>query len=182
MKPLPAGIFLLFLAACGQSPEPPKPQASLAPAEMRAPSPAPAGSAAAVPGGPPAAAPAPGEKKEKEPVDKKGRSKSPELFKKYLAFMEDQGELFESITADVEGSKGETVIKPKVTKIIQNALGARALHYRKNPDEDKELDDDFELFLFKLRTVQEATWDEDHSKELLERIQRQCRVCHDKFQ
>jgi hypothetical protein len=187
MKTLGCGIFLLLLLACGESPAPPKTAARGAPPEMKGPPPS-------MEAKPPAPAPAAEEEKpaapkkpaesgeKKEPVDKKGRSKSPELFKKYMAFMEANGELFESITTDVEEKKGDAVIKPKVAMLIKNAEGARALHYRKNPDEDKELDDDFELFLFKVRSVETATWDADSSKPLLERIQRQCIVCHDKFQ
>jgi hypothetical protein len=187
MKTLGCGISLLLLLACGESPAPPKTPPAAAPPGVKGPSPsmearpspAPPASQEEKPAAQRKAA-EPGEKK--EPVDKKGRAKSPELFKKYMAFMEGNGELFESITSDVEEKKGDAVIKPKVVKLIQNAEGARALHYRKNPDEDKELDDDFELFLFKVRSVETATWDADSSKGLLERIQRQCIVCHDKFQ
>lgn len=163
------GLAFLFLAACGESPAPPPPPPPSGPYNAKPPAPAPE-----------VRAPEPAKKK--EPVDKKARSKSPELFKKYMAIMESNGELIQSIEEDVEQKKGEAVIKPKVTKLVKNAEAARALHYRKDDDDDKALDADFDLFLFKMESLSKATWDADSGKDLFEKLQGRCLVCHDKFQ
>ena len=157
MKRLPGGIALLFIAACGPGPAPAPPP-------------------------PAAAAKADDAPKKKARVDKKGRSKSPELYAKYMEIMEQNGDLLDSITEDIEKKKEDAAIKPKVAKLVKNAEAARALHYRKNPDEDRELDDDFELFLFKMKDLVKATWDAESGKELLEKVSGRCTICHDKFQ
>jgi hypothetical protein len=187
MKNLGCGISLLLLLACGESPAPPKAAPPPAPPETKGPSMSmdskPASSPKPVEEEKPPAEKKPAAPRDKkDPVDKKGRSKSAELFKKYMAIMESNGEVMESIEQDVEAKKGDAVIKPRVTTLLRNAEAARALHYRKNADEDKELDDDFELFLFKMKAIEKETWDADSGDGLLERIRRQCIVCHDKFQ
>jgi len=121
-------------------------------------------------------------REKKEPVDKKARAKSPELFKKYLAIMEENGDLLQSIEEDVEKKAEEGVIKPKVMKIVKNAEAARALHYRKSPDEDTELDSDFEIFLLKMKRLRETTWNAETGKELYEDLGGRCNNCHVKFQ
>jgi hypothetical protein len=168
MKRLARGIGLLLLAACGESTSPPAASPAARPADTKSSSlPAPVADASPKP---------------KMKIDKKGRSKSAELFTKYMSFMESNGDLLQSIEEDVEKKKGDAVIKPKVQKIIKNAEAARALHYRKDEDEDKAIDTDFDLFLGKMEKIAEATWDADSGKELLESLQRKCQLCHDKFQ
>ena len=157
-----SGIALLFLAACNPDAPPPSPARPVEKpvAESK-----------------PAVTPA-----KKVPVDKKGRSKSPELFRKYMEIMEENGEILESIEKDVEEKKGDAVIKPKVLKLIKNGEAAKALQYRKDPDQQRELDDDFDLFLFKMKDLEKAAWDADGGKELHEKLGGRCVVCHDKFQ
>ncbi len=159
MKRFPGGIALLLLAACGESAAPPAPQPKTAEA------PKPAGVSAA-----------------KGPVDKKGRSKSPELFKKFMAIMDENGETSESIKEDIEKKKFESTIKPKILKLRKNGEAAKELHYRKDADEDTALSTDFDLFLMKLKKLEEATWTEENSHSLLENLNGRCVTCHDTFQ
>ena len=162
MKRFAGGIALLFLAACGAS-APPSPPAQPKPDPPEAPKPSPV----------PAA---------KGPVDKKGRSKSLELFKKYMAIMDENGEISESIKEDIEKKKFEPAIKPKLLKLRKNAETAKELHYRKDADEDMALSTDFDLFLMKLKKLEQATWTEENSQGLLENLNGRCVTCHDTFQ
>ncbi|HLF95232.1 MAG TPA: hypothetical protein VJB14_17330 [Planctomycetota bacterium] len=162
MKRFAGGIALLFLAACGES-APPSPPAQPKPDPPEAPKPSPV----------PAA---------KGPVDKKGRSKSLELFKKYMAIMDENGEISESIKEDIEKKKFEPAIKPKLLKLRKNAETAKELHYRKDADEDMALSTDFDLFLMKLKKLEQATWTEENSQGLLENLNGRCVTCHDTFQ
>ena len=169
MNRLARGLALLLLASCGESPAPP-------------PSPSPSAPAKAVPPSPPPEAKPPETAKKKELVDKKGRSKSPELYRKYMTLMDSNGELLQSIEEDVEKTKGDAVIKPKIQKIVKNIEAARALHYRKDPDEDALLDADFDLFLSKRKDLEEPAWDADRGKGLFEKLGSRCELCHTKFQ
>lgn len=179
MNRFAGGIAFLLLAACGENPPP-------APASEKKAPPAPMMEAKQAPKpveepvekkpAPPAGA------KKKERSDSKGRAKSPELFKKFMALMEENGDLLQSIEADVEKKSGEAVIKPKVSKLLKNGEAAKALQYRKDPDQERELEDDFDLFLFKMKNIEKAVWDADSGKELLENLSTRCTVCHDKFQ
>jgi hypothetical protein len=164
MKRIFSGIALILIASCGESTPPAPPAAAAKATEAKVPPP----SAETV--------------KKKTYVDKKGRSKSPEIFQKYREVMEANGDLLQSIEEDVEKGKGDAVIRPKVAKLIKNGEAARALHYRKDPDEDKELDVDFELFLDKMKIIERETWDADSGKGLFERVSGRCTICHDKFQ
>lgn len=177
-----SGLSLLLLAACGEAPAPPK----TVPAETKPAAPMMDAKPAPVVKAPDEEAPAPKKpaapREKKEHVDKKGRAKSPELYKKFMAIMEENGDLGQAIEEDVEKGRGDAVIKPKVMKIAKNAEAARALHYRKNPDEDTELDSDFEIFLLKMGRLQEATWDAENGKTLYEDLGMRCTNCHVKFQ
>ena len=180
MNRFAGGIALLLLAACGENPPPaPVVEKKAPPSPLMEAKPAPK----PVVEEPVEKKPAPpaGAKK-KERLDSKGRAKSPELFKKFMALMEENGELIQSIEADVEKKAGEAVIKPKVSRITKNGEAAKALQYRKDPDQERELEDDFDLFLFKMKGLEKAVWDADSGKELLENLGTRCTVCHDKFQ
>lgn len=183
MKRLLSGISLLLLSGCGETPAPPKP----APPVMESPKP-PMMDAKPAPVAKPAVEEPPAEKKPAEPrkkkeaVDAKGRAKSPELFKKYLALMEENGDLMEAIQADLDAKRYESAVKPKVVKIRKNGEAARELHYRKDPDQDTALTNDFDLFLLKMKKIEGSVWDEDSSKDLLENLSGRCLTCHDTYQ
>ena len=170
MKQFAGGIALFFLAACGEGATTPPPAAPPAkPVQTKAPPLAPETKPAET-------------AKKKIYVDKKGRSKSPELFQKHREIMEENGDLLQSIEEDVEKNRGDAVIRPKVAKLIKNGEAARAVHYRMDPDEDKALDADFELFLDKMKIIEKETWNADSGKGLLERVSGRCTICHDTFQ
>lgn len=191
MRAFLTGISLLLLAACGESPAPPKPAAATT--EPKPPAPAMEGKAPmmeakAAPAVKPPAEEKPAEKppaeprKKKEPVDKLGRAKSPELFKKHMALMDENGDLVEAIEADLEAKRYESAVKPKVVKIRKNGEAARELHYRKDPDQDTALTNDFDLFLLKMKKIEESVWDEASSHDLLENLRGRCLTCHDTYQ
>jgi hypothetical protein len=190
MRRIASGIALLFLAACseGTPPAPPKPMAgpeSKSPAMDAKPP-----MMDAKPSPPPKPVEEEKPKTEKKPegekksehADKKGRAKSPELFKKFMAIMDDNGDLMDAIKEDLENKKYESAVKPRVVKIRKNAEAARALHYRKDPDEDAALTNDFDLFLLKMKKIEESLWDEGTSHDLFENLSGRCLTCHDTYQ
>jgi hypothetical protein len=188
MNGLRSGLVLLVcLASCGETQAPPPASPPVpsrpAPAERDAKppiaeSPPPTTPSRAAEGEHPPATSA----KKKEPADTKGRAKSPELFKRYMVLMESNGELMESIQADLDAKRYESAVKPKVVRIRKNAEAARELHYRKDADQDTALTNDFDLFLLKMKGIEESPWTEDTSSKLLENLSGRCLTCHDTFQ
>jgi len=158
----PAGaLLLLFLGACeAQAPDPP--------------------AAPSAPG--PGARASPAKRPAKTPVDKKGRGKNPELFKKFLRLMEDTEAQSDQIKEDLEKKRGEPAIKPRLAQIQKNLETARSLHYRKDPEEDEKLDGFFESFLEgKLKPMEETAWTAESGPALWEKLQSACSTCHGVF-
>jgi hypothetical protein len=154
-----AALLLCLLGACDA--QPPAPASSSAPG--RAP-----GTAAAPP--------------PKTPIDKKGRGKNPEVFKKFTLLMEDTEAQSDQIKEDLEKKRGEAGIKSKLARIQKNLETARALQYRKDPEEAEKLDGFFESFLEgKLKPMEAVAWTAESGPALWEKLMTACSTCHGVF-
>ena len=113
--------------------------------------------------------------------DKKDRGKTPELTKKYAAFMKSNGAEMKGILEDIEKDKPESDIKKRLARIKENIAKARELKYRKDEEEQEKLDGLFDVFEFKLKQDFDGVeWgDKEKRKFLHERLQAKCDVCHE---
>ncbi len=159
-------LALLLAASCGETPAPP-------PAPMR--TGAPSGGA---PPPPDASKPA-----KEEPVDAKGIAKSPQIYKKFVALMEETQTQTDEIGDDIKAKKDEATIKRRLAKIRKSMEEARALHYLKDEEVDEKLDTAFEIFLLaKLKSYEAAAWDDDENRgNLWGQLKRSCQNCHGQF-
>src|SRR5689334_19457082 len=78
--------------------------------------------------------------------DKKDRGKTPELTKKYAAFMKSNGAEMKGLQQDIDKDKPETEIKKRLARIRENVGKARELKYRKDDEEQEKLDGQFDVF------------------------------------
>ena len=115
------------------------------------------------------------------PQDTKDRGKTPELTKKYVAFMKDNAKEMKALGEDIEQNKPEADLKKHLAKIRENATAARGLKYRKDEEEAEKLDGHFDIFLLKLKQdFEEVEWgDKEKRLYLAERVQAKCDVCHE---
>ncbi|MBI3856497.1 MAG: hypothetical protein HY293_12490 [Planctomycetes bacterium] len=115
------------------------------------------------------------------PQDKKDRGKTPELTKKYTAFMKDNAKEMKALGEDIEKDKPEADLKKHLEKIRDKATKARELKYRKDEEEAEKLEGHFEIFLFKLKQdFQDVEWGNKENRLFLhERLQAKCDVCHE---
>jgi hypothetical protein len=113
--------------------------------------------------------------------DKKDRGKTPELTKKFVAFMQENGKEFKAIKADIEADKPEADIKKRLATIRETAAKAKELKYRKDEDEEEKLQGLFDVFDLKIKQDFEGVAWEGKEKRLylLERLQAKCDVCHE---
>jgi hypothetical protein len=115
------------------------------------------------------------------PQEKKDRGKTPELTKKYVAFMKENAKTMKALHEDIEKGKPEADLKKHLVTIRENITKARELKYRKDEDEAEKLEGHFDIFLFKLKQdFQDVEWgDKERRLFLHERIQAKCDVCHE---
>ena len=115
------------------------------------------------------------------PQDKKDRGKTPELTKKYVAFMKENAKTMKALHEDIEKGKPEADLKKHLVTIRETITKARELKYRKDEDEAEKLEGHFDIFLFKLKQdFQEVEWGDKEKRLFLhERIQAKCDVCHE---
>lgn len=115
------------------------------------------------------------------PQDKKDRGKTPELTKKYVEHMKENGKAMKALAEDIEKGKPEDDLKKHLVKIRENITKARELKYRKDEEEAEKLDGHFDIFLFKLKQdFQEVEWGDKEKRLFLhERLQAKCDVCHE---
>src|SRR5882672_2246336 len=113
------------------------------------------------------------------PQDKKDRGRTPELTKKYVAFMEANNKEMKGIQEDIEKEKPEADIKKRLERIRENAAKARELKYRKDEDEAEKLEGQFDVFELKIKLDFEGVAWENKERRLflLERLQAKCDVC-----
>jgi cytochrome c556 len=116
------------------------------------------------------------------PQDKKG-PKNEEVRKKYAALMEKIGAENKAIQKDIAEKKGDGAIKARLMAMAKNAEAASKLDYLKGSEEDvQQFKALFEIFLgSRMRSFLEETWDEKSSGKLYERLQFNCRTCHELF-
>lgn len=115
--------------------------------------------------------------------DKKDRGKTPELTKKFVELMKENGKLFKGIQEDVKTEKPEADIKKKLAAIREINAKAKALQYRKDEEEEEKLQGLHDVFDIKLKGDFEGVpWDTKEKREfLLERLQAKCDVCHEVY-
>jgi len=113
--------------------------------------------------------------------DKKDRGKTPELTRKFTAFMQENGKEFKGIKDDIEKDKPEADLKKRLAAIRETMVKAKALQYRKNEEEEEALQGLFDVFDLKIRQDFEGVSWENKEKRLylLERLKAKCDVCHE---
>jgi hypothetical protein len=113
--------------------------------------------------------------------DKKDRGKTPELTKKYTAFMKSNGAEMKGLLDDIEKGKPEADLKKRLSKIRENVTKARELKYRKDEEEAEKLEALFDVFDVKLKQDFEGVeWGDKEKRSFLqERLQAKCDVCHE---
>lgn len=113
--------------------------------------------------------------------DKKDRGKTPELTKKFVELMKENGKEFKGIKDDIDKDKPEADIKKKLASIREIMVKAKALQYRKDEEEEEKLQGLFDVFDVKIKQDFEGIPWEGKEKRgfLLERLQAKCDVCHE---
>ena len=117
------------------------------------------------------------------PQDEKPGPKDKEVRKSMARLMKEIGKADEEIKKAVEEKKGDAEIKPRLEKIKKAATEASKLDYLKGTEDDvtkfKAL---FEILLdVRMKSFLEATWDAENGEKLYERLQLNCRTCHELF-
>ena len=115
--------------------------------------------------------------------DEKPGPKNKEVRKAMAALMKEIGKEDEAIKKDVEEKKGDAAIKPRLEKLKKASEASAKLDYLKGTEEEvvkfKAL---FEILNdIRLKTFLEATWDAENGEKLYERLQLNCRTCHELF-
>jgi cytochrome c556 len=117
------------------------------------------------------------------PQDEKPGPKSKEVRKAFAAFMKEIGKEDEGLKKDLEEKKGDAAAKARLEKIKKAAEGASKLDYLKGTEDEvvkfKAL---FEILIdVRMKSFAEATWDAENGEKLYERLQLNCRTCHELF-
>ena len=114
--------------------------------------------------------------------DKKG-PKNKEVQAKFHTLMEGNGKEEKAIKKDLDEKKGDAAVKVRLAAIKKNAEAASKLDYMAGSEEDvQKFKSMFEIFLdIRMKTFLEATWNEETSENLYERLQASCRTCHELF-
>ncbi len=117
------------------------------------------------------------------PLQDKRGPKNEEVRKKYAAFMEEISRENKGIKKDLEEKKGDAAIKARLATLRKSVEGASKLDYLRGSEEDLEkFKALFEIFLdVRLKELVEETWDEKSSEKLYEKLQFNCRTCHELF-
>ena len=115
--------------------------------------------------------------------DEKPGPKDKEVRKAMARIMKEIGKEDEAIKKDVEEKKGDAAIKPRIERMKKAAVEAAKLDYLKGTEEDvvkyKAL---WEILNdIRMKTFVESAWDAENGEKLYERLQLQCRTCHELF-
>lgn len=117
------------------------------------------------------------------PQDEKPGPKDKEVRKAMARLMKEIGKEDEALKKDVEEKKGDAAAKARLEKIKKAATEASKLDYLKGSEEDvvkyKAL---WEILLdIRMKSFAEATWDAENGEKLYERLQLNCRTCHELY-
>lgn len=124
-------------------------------------------------------------KEKEEHVDKRGVSRGPDAYAKYVGFMEKIGAQKRGIRKDIDAKAGEEAIKKRLEAIRKLAQGAREVRYLKKEEGERsneELDTYFQIFIdIKVNQFIGDTWNDATSDDLYGRLGSACNTCHDWF-
>lgn len=117
------------------------------------------------------------------PQDEKPGPKDKEVRKAMAKLMKEIGQEDEALKKEIHEKKGDAAAKARLAKIKTAAEAASKLDYLKGPEEDvvkfKTL---WEILLdIRLKSFLEATWDAENGEKLYERLQLNCRTCHELY-